>query len=282
MSIQIGIFFCKFYTVKEYSLLMIFKSGEHYCNIILSETAGINMKKIFLIIVSVVIAMSLIGCNILSAESKYYGTWEVASVEKGDSTFTIEELEAMGDYSLSNFKIVIKEGGSAYISEEGNDAVVDWSLEGDVLKIGVRECQITDDTISIENNGNAINLKKTSDEQTITGEEEQTTIAESATESESVADTATNTSSEMPAWKEFLADYEAWVDNYVEIAKKYSENPTDMSILSDYTNMMTELNEWQTKATDVQNELQEASPAEAAEYAAEVARIAAKIAEAAY
>lgn len=249
------------------------------------------MKKIFLIIVSVVIAMSLIGCNILSAESKYYGTWEVASVEKGDSTFTIEELEAMEDYSLSNFKIVIKEGGSAYISEEGNDAVVDWSLEGDVLKIGVRECQITDDTISIENNGNAINLKKTSDEQTITGEEAQTatmesvvqtTIAESATESESVADTATNTSSEMPAWKEFLADYEAWVDNYVEVAKKYSDNPTDMSILSDYTDMMAELSEWQTKATDVQNELQEASPAEVAEYAAEVARIAAKIAEAAY
>ena len=83
-------------------------------------------------------------------------------------------------------------------------------------------------------------------------------------------------------WKQFLKEYEEWVDKYIEITKKYKDNPSDMSILSDYTDMMTELTEWSTKTEDMQQELEEASPSELVEYSAELARIAGKIAKAAY
>ena len=83
-------------------------------------------------------------------------------------------------------------------------------------------------------------------------------------------------------WKQFFKEYEEWVDEYIEITKKYKDNPSDMSILSDYTDMMTEMAEWTSKAEDMEKELEDASPAELAEYSAELLRIAAKIEKAAY
>jgi len=46
--------------------------------------------------------------------------------------------------------------------------------------------------------------------------------------------------------------------------------------------MITELAEWQTEAEEMEEELEDASPEELAEYSAELLKIAAKIAEAAY
>ena len=83
-------------------------------------------------------------------------------------------------------------------------------------------------------------------------------------------------------WESFLDEYEAWVDDYIEIVKKYKNNPTDMSILSDYSAMMTEMADWSTKADGVASELEDASPSELAKYSARLAKIAAKLAEAAY
>ncbi len=91
----------------------------------------------------------------------------------------------------------------------------------------------------------------------------------------------TETSGEVE-WKQFLKDYEEWVDKYIEITKKYKDNPTDMSILSDYTSMMSELTEWYDKTDEMQSELESASPGELAEYSSELARIAAKLSKVAY
>ena len=77
-----------------------------------------------------------------------------------------------------------------------------------------------------------------------------------------------------------MKDYEAWVDDYIEIIKKYKDNPTDMSILSDYTEMMSEAAEWTEKADEIELELEDTD--EALEYTKEVLRIAGKITEAAY
>lgn len=83
-------------------------------------------------------------------------------------------------------------------------------------------------------------------------------------------------------WKQFLQDYEEWVDKYIEITKEYKDNPSDLSVLSDYTDMMTELTEWASKTEKMEKELENASSAELAEYSAELARIAAKLAKVAY
>lgn len=89
-----------------------------------------------------------------------------------------------------------------------------------------------------------------------------------------------NTTSDDTEWKQFLKDYEAWVDDYIAIVKKYKNNPTDMSILSDYTEMVSEMAEWSEKADEIELELEDT--AEALEYSKEVLRIAGKLAEAAY
>lgn len=87
-------------------------------------------------------------------------------------------------------------------------------------------------------------------------------------------------SSSHQEWKQFLKDYEVWVDDYIEIIKKYKVNPTDMSILSDYTKMASKAADWSARADEIELELKDTQ--EALEYSAELLRIAAKLAEAAY
>lgn len=42
-----------------------------------------------------------------------------------------------------------------------------------------------------------------------------------------------------PDFKEAMDSYEAFYDKYCEIVKKYTENPSDMELLADYTDMVT-------------------------------------------
>lgn len=104
-------------------------------------------------------------------------------------------------------------------------------------------------------------------------------------QSEKPTDTAgkdkakTTASADDKQWKEFLSDYEDFIDDYVAVLKKYSKNPSDFTILADYTEMVEELSEWQTQADELAEELENASPTEAAEYSAEILKITAKIAE---
>lgn len=104
-----------------------------------------------------------------------------------------------------------------------------------------------------------------------TYEQSEASIPESDSESDDQTD-----------WQLFLNDYESWVDRYIEVLKKYAANPTDMSILSEYTKMISELDEWQSRSEEVQQELDKASPEELVQYSKELLRIASKISEAAY
>ena len=79
-------------------------------------------------------------------------------------------------------------------------------------------------------------------------------------------------------WKEFLADYEAFMDSYVEIMKKYKADPTDMSILADYTELSAELVEWSEKTEKMQDDL-ENSPEALKEYLETLGRITEKMSE---
>lgn len=80
-------------------------------------------------------------------------------------------------------------------------------------------------------------------------------------------------------WRDFLKEYEEWVDKYIAVIKKYKSNPSDMSILTEYTSLVTELAEWTEKADGLSDSIVDAE--DAAEYPAELMRIAAKIADAA-
>ncbi len=85
------------------------------------------------------------------------------------------------------------------------------------------------------------------------------------------------------AWKQFLNDYENWTNSYIELVEKYKENPDDLSLISEYTKIMTETAQWAERAQEYEDELKNdnVSPEVLTEYINTLARITQKIAEAA-
>ena len=81
------------------------------------------------------------------------------------------------------------------------------------------------------------------------------------------------------AWREFLADYEDWVDSYITLYKKYQSNPTDMSLLSEYTKLAGEVSTWATRAEDIEDSL---DVDDLTEYTSSLARIVEKLNSALY
>lgn len=120
------------------------------------------MKKtlisLLFICVSIFFTMSLTACG--NNEKQYYGTWNSVSAKVNGVTYTIEELEDMGDYTLSDFRIEIKENGQAYIYSEGQGSYVNWKLTKKGIKIGERECFLKNDLLSVTNNDITIYLSK--------------------------------------------------------------------------------------------------------------------------
>lgn len=97
---------------------------------------------------------------------------------------------------------------------------------------------------------------------------------QSATLDTSITETESNSNN--TEWKQFIKDYNAWVDEYVKIVKKYKANPTDLSIMTDYTKMVSEMTDWAERSEKLEEEL---DTTDALEFAAELAKIAQKLAE---
>lgn len=101
-----------------------------------------------------------------------------------------------------------------------------------------------------------------------------------ATDSAQTENTDASTAS-TEAWKQFLKDYEAWTDKYIEFMKKYKANPTDITLISEYGKFAAETVEWAEKAKKYENELNQGnvSPEIIQEYFDTLARITKKITE---
>lgn len=51
-------------------------------------------------------------------------------------------------------------------------------------------------------------------------------------------------------WNEILDGYEEYMDDYIAIMKKQKDNPSDMDIMTEYTELMQKGTEWTTKMGD--------------------------------
>ena len=51
-------------------------------------------------------------------------------------------------------------------------------------------------------------------------------------------------------WDEFLDDYEEYMDDYIELMKNMKDDPSDMSILTEYTEFAQKSTEWATKMSN--------------------------------
>lgn len=82
-------------------------------------------------------------------------------------------------------------------------------------------------------------------------------------------------------WRQFLRDYEAWVDEYIAKFEKYKENPEDVTIMSEYTKMIPEILEWEERSQNIEAGFKDGKEA-LEEYLEEILRIEEKFAEAVY
>lgn len=88
------------------------------------------------------------------------------------------------------------------------------------------------------------------DEIEMTDETENETVMDKDDESESNTE-ITDDSSSSDEWDSVLDDYETYVDDYVAIIKKQKENPADMSIMTEYQELMQKGTEWSTKMSEM-------------------------------
>lgn len=65
-------------------------------------------------------------------------------------------------------------------------------------------------------------------------------IDSEASESQESADPSDDSGVLSPEFKKTMDDYEAWFDHYCEVMKKYEENPSDLELLSEMTDLLSE------------------------------------------
>lgn len=122
-----------------------------------------------------------------------------------------------------------------------------------------------DDTTSAEQDTEVVETTETAEEE-----------AEPSEEADSDADSGLLS----PEFKKTMDDYEAWFDHYCEVMKKYEENPSDLELLSEMTDLLSE----ETKMLDQMENMDESemNNAELAYYLEVTARIEKKLLEVAY
>lgn len=99
---------------------------------------------------------------------------------------------------------------------------------------------------------------------------------EDAPETESIEEEEEEETDSEVNWEEFLSEYEAIIDDYIDVYNKYKDNPTDLTILNDYTELSTKITEWAQKAENMEDELS-SNPEALKEYTETLSRVTAKL-----
>lgn len=102
---------------------------------------------------------------------------------------------------------------------------------------------------------------------------EESSKTESKPESKTITDSDTVT----PSFKEMMDSYEAFFDEYIDFMKNYKENPSDLSLLSEYTEYLSKYSDYMSKLSAVDTD--SLSAADLAYYTEVNARITKKLAE---
>ena len=88
----------------------------------------------------------------------------------------------------------------------------------------------------------------------IVGNVESSSNTESSSLEQSSDDSSANESGISAKFKEAMDNYEKFMDEYITFMKKYKENPSDLSLLSDYANYMSKYTDFVSNFDKWQNE----------------------------
>ena len=204
---------------------------------------------------------------------KLYGTWRTSGIYTNGVRFDMEQVAALGGDSF-DLIFVISEDNKVIAYSSYYDQIEEetWAKgeNGDSIIIGDLELFMEESELVMNADEEKLYLAKISDRQDkgyldeLLEEEnskEETMPAvepepepEPELEEESVSDNTIR-----PEVKEAIDAYEAFVDEYCEFMKKYSElDGTDLSILSDYFTFMSKLEDYTSKMDDMEDDLTDA------------------------
>ncbi|MGN0173998.1 MAG: DUF6591 domain-containing protein [Acutalibacteraceae bacterium] len=183
--------------------------------------------------------------------------------------FEVTEIEADAGSILpdSSYNRSVNKGKVFKVNDETKfnykDYANNMAPDGKVTIYYAKEDYVADDD---SNTGDISSAEADAEENKTTTQKKATKKANNTKEKSSVD------------WKEFLKEYEEWVDSYIELLKKYKDNPSDMSILSEYTEQMNKVSEWSEKAEKIEADLAN-NPDDLKEYLDTLSRIIKKLSE---
>ena len=151
------------------------------------------MKKaanlLVLIMCALAVAITAMACG--SADGTPYGTWKTEGAEVKGSMFTVEELEALGEYGISDMYFILKEGGAGYFYKDGASVLFEWTqTEGGVI-INGGEYAIQNGRIIAEIDEINVVFYKVSNNQNITSALNEQSTAEETTSEEKITERIT-------------------------------------------------------------------------------------------
>ena len=210
-------------------------------------------------------------------------------IDKFIDDVTTKEIPNVMNINYTDAEKVLKESGFKVTSIETDASSI---LPDDIYNHSVKK----GDVFKINNNTDPnYNYMETKDKKVIIYYSKDDYVYEEVPKEESTqienTETATKemqknkpSSNDLEAWKQFLKDYEDWTDSYIELLKKYKDNPSDLSLISEYGKFAAETAEWADKAKEYEDALKQddVSPEILAEYMNTLARITQKIAEVAH
>ena len=208
---------------------------------------------------------------------KYYGTWRSSAVYTNDVRFDMEQITALGGEAFDLIFIINRDGKVvAYSSYYNQIEEVTWTMgeNNDSIIIGDLELFMEEDELVMNADEDKLYLAKISERQDrdyldeLLEEEKNnedtkpTEEPEPEPELESAQEQEQESASEntiRPEVKEAIDAYEAFVDEYCEFMKKYSESDgTDLSILTDYFTFMSKLENYSDKMDAMEDDLTDA------------------------
>lgn len=206
-----------------------------------------------------VLILCLTACGGEKAPA-HCGTWTVSGISAQGVEFSEEQMQALGMNEVQDIRLVLTTDGKAYLTDGSQVEQGKWVRTDGGLQIGTTKITLQDNRLSFPfGEGVYLHLKKASDSQAApkiaTEKSTETTVPESTapTVPETTAPTVPETTAPAepvgirPEFKAAMDAYEAFYDEYSAFMDNYKKNPTDLSLLSKYADMLTKVSEMDEK-----------------------------------
>ena len=223
------------------------------------------MKKIFILMLAVVFALSASACRESEKNSDIFiGEWKISGAQIGGRYIDSRLFIELGVNEFESFSLVLEPDGKAIISSEGQQQETDWQENENGVKVGGAKLEYRDEALWIDTEQGNLRLEKA-------GSSDEEITDESSRFREEESDAI------RPEFKRAMDSYEQFFDEYISFMERYSNATTEemLSLISDYADYMTKFTQTMEALEKLENS--EMNEAEAVYYAQVSARISEKL-----